>query len=137
MQERRDVMLKHLSAFLIKAVLTLTVITGLFGAFTIATQRETGDLYEIIDRYNIFVDWQPLYVKTQQSQGEPTDSGGYQYTQVAYTADGALQDVRYYTSEKLANNHYLKLTAKGRYVESYEEIKKSSLPTQALDRLNG
>lgn len=128
-------MLKHTVAFLVKTILTLTVVTGLFGAFTLATQQETGPFYDLIDRYNILIDWQPLYVKTETRQGEP-NATGYRYTQVAFSETGAAQDVSYQTSEKLADNHYLKLTAKGRYVKSYEEINKSQVPSKALERLN-
>ncbi|WP_314065018.1 YxeA family protein [uncultured Vagococcus sp.] len=127
-------MLRHTVAFLIKTILTLTVITGLFGAFTLATQQETGPFYGLMDRYNILIDWQPLYVKTN-NQGT-IETTGYRYTQVAYTTDGDSQDVSYDTSEKLQHHHYLKLTAKGRYVQHYEEINKSEVPKKALERLN-
>ncbi|ASN62028.1 YxeA family protein [Latilactobacillus curvatus] len=57
------------------------------------------------------------------------------YRQPAYRADGSHYEVVFQAPRALKPNHYLKLDAKGRFVNSWTVVSKSELPVKLQSSL--
>lgn len=82
---------------------------------------------EISDRINPLVKEKAVFVQINKS-GAPISPGGYDYTLTGYTEDGEETVVTFYASGELRKNAYLKVYAKGSYIETWEEVQPEALP---------
>lgn len=116
-------------------IATLLLITlGLWG-LTYVTKDSTSEIAGVVDQINPLVKTQPLYVKTIEPQSV-NDYGTASYTQTAYNQKGQARKIQFNGITTLKTNHYLKLTAKGGHVETYEEVQLSDIPLAARQQLN-
>ncbi|MEI4790638.1 YxeA family protein [Bacillus sp. FJAT-53060] len=98
-------------------VLTLSVIIGGFIALP----------NEISDRINPLVPKKVVFVQINES-GAPRSPAGYDYTLTGFTEDGEETVVTFYAGRELKKNAYLKVYAKGSYIETWEEVQPEALP---------
>ncbi|MDX8367217.1 YxeA family protein [Cytobacillus sp. IB215665] len=94
----------------------------IFGGFLILPN-------EISDRVNPLIPADEIYVQINK-QGTPRSPGGYDYTLNGLTKDGEEKEITFFASGKLRPNAFLKIYAKGSYVETWEEVHPDKLPVK-------
>ncbi len=116
----------------------LIVGTPIVGSNVIKTSKQTSDndLPQLFDRFNILIKEEPAYVVTDSSKAEKQNPGGYMYYQEVVSESGKSYDISYYAGHELKEGAILKLATKGRYVETWEEVTKDSVPKKVLEQLN-
>lgn len=104
-------------------------------SFLLPKQQQTknDDLSQQLDRFNPFVSKEPVYVVTNSQYGTKQSPGGYIYTQEAYQEDGDHYEVSFYTGSELREGAYLKLDAKGVYINDWEEVSQKDLPEKVKE----
>lgn len=89
---------------------------------------------EISDRLNPFVPEEEVYVQINE-KGVPRSPGGYDYTLQGYTKKGEKKEVTFYAGKQLKADAFLKLSAKGTYVETWQEVYADQMPEEVKERL--
>lgn len=116
--------------------LGLIVIGGpIIGSATTQNTTDGNDLAQQWDRFNLLIPREAVYVKTAHQYGTQQAHGDYLYRQPAYRADGSHYEVVFQAPRALKPNHYLKLDAKGRFVNSWTVVSKSELPVKLQSSL--
>lgn len=89
---------------------------------------------EIIDRVNPLISRQDMYVQINRD-GQHLSPGGTEYTLDGYNKSGEKSEVTFYAGKDLRKNAYVKVSAKGKYVETWEEVKYKNLPKTVQSKL--
>ncbi|WP_375004738.1 YxeA family protein [Bacillus velezensis] len=82
---------------------------------------------DVTDRFNPFIHQQDVYVQIDRD-GKHLSPGGTEYTLDGYNASGKKEEVTFFAGKDLRKNAYLKVKAKGKYVETWEEVKFEDMP---------
>ncbi|MBP2966667.1 YxeA family protein [Acinetobacter baumannii] len=116
----------------------LIVGTPIIGSTMIRGIKPTSDnnLAQIFDRFNILIKEEPTYVVTDSSKAKKQEPGGYIYYQRVISKNGKEYDLSYYAGRKLKEGAILKLKAKGRYVDTWEEVEKEKIPKEVLEKID-
>ncbi|GAA0445950.1 MAG: YxeA family protein [Bacillota bacterium] len=85
---------------------------------------------EITDRFNPLVPKEEIYVQVNKD-GHAKSPGGYDYTLIGYNAKGKQKQVTFYASGELQKDAYLRVYAKGKYIETWEEVSHNDIPKKA------
>ncbi|WP_413497597.1 YxeA family protein [Carnobacterium maltaromaticum] len=122
----------------IKIALTILVSGVLLlslASFLLPKQQQTknDDLSQQLDRFNPFVSKEDIYVLTSSEHGTKQSPGGYIYSQDAYKSDGNHYEVSFYAGDELREGAYLKLDAKGVYINDWEEVSQEDLPEKVKE----
>ncbi len=98
------------------------------------TADQSGEMAGIVDRFNPFVKEEAVYVKT----GKPVnvdEHGNANYKLTAVNQEGKTRTIEFMSIGELKQNRFLKLSSKGAYVETYEEVAREKLPDKAIEQL--
>ncbi|MCY9028470.1 YxeA family protein [Bacillus inaquosorum] len=82
---------------------------------------------DVTDRFNPFIHQQDVYVQIDRD-GRHLSPGGTEYTLDGYNASGKKEEVTFFAGKDLRKNAYLKVKAKGKYVETWEEVRFEDMP---------
>lgn len=82
---------------------------------------------DVTDRFNPFIHQQDVYVQIDRD-GKHLSPGGTEYTLDGYNASGKKEEVTFFAGKDLRKNAYLKVKAKGKYVETWEEVRFEDMP---------
>ncbi|WP_439196858.1 YxeA family protein [Bacillus velezensis] len=89
---------------------------------------------DVIDRFNPFIHQQDVYVQIDRD-GKHLSPGGTEYTLDGYNASGKKEEVTFFAGKDLRKNAYLKVKAKGKYVETWEEVRFEDMPGSVQSKL--
>ncbi|MDZ5671768.1 YxeA family protein [Bacillus stercoris] len=89
---------------------------------------------DVTDRFNPFIHQQDVYVQIDRD-GRHLSPGGTEYTLDGYNASGKKEEVTFFAGKELRKNAYLKVKAKGKYVETWEEVRFEDMPGFAQSAL--
>lgn len=120
----RMLIMKKLIGVLIGVIFILILIVG----YTFLPQSVT----EVVDRFNPLISQKEVYVQIDEKPEKI--SHRYEYSLTGYTSDDNKKKVTFTTSTTLPKETYLKVYAKGSYVETWEEVKFNKLPSNIKDR---
>ncbi|MGD2410264.1 YxeA family protein [Bacillus subtilis] len=87
---------------------------------------------DVTDRFNPFIHQQDVYVQIDRD-GKHLSPGGTEYTLDGYNASGKKEEVTFFAGKELRKNAYLKVKAKGKYVETW--IKFEDMPDFVQSKL--
>lgn len=73
--------------------------------------------------------------KLPDEYGVPQEHDSYEYTQEGINEDGQKIKITFWAPQKLKENAYLELDAKGKHVESYQEVTEQDLPDTIKEEL--
>ncbi len=125
--------------FLLGMVIIGIIVVGtpIAGSISTQGQKQTmgNDLPQLFDRFNILIKREPSYVVTDSKQAAKQEPGGYIYHQSVISQSGKEYDLSYYAGGLLKEHAILKLDTKGRFVETWEEVKKDEVPENVLEKL--
>lgn len=103
----------------------------LLGGAALFSSHAPNDVAQVIDQLNPLLPTKDLYVKTTK----PESVNGYgtaAYKQMAADQEGHTREIQFSGLSELKTDRYLKLTAKGAHVETYEEVSQAEVPKKAL-----
>lgn len=103
----------------------------LLGGAALFSSHAPNDVAQIIDQLNPLLPTKDLYVKTT-TPDFVNDYGTAAYKQMAADQNGDTREIQFSGMSELKTDRYLKLTAKGAHVETYEEVQKVEVPKKAL-----
>lgn len=106
----------------------------LLGGAALFSSYAPNDVAQVIDQLNPLLPTKDLYVKTTK----PESVNGYgtaAYKQMAADQEGHTREIQFSGLSELKTDRYLKLTAKGAHVETYEEVPQAEVPKKALAAL--
>lgn len=106
----------------------------LLGGAALFSSQAPNDVAQVIDQLNPLLPTKDLYVKTIK----PESVNGYgtaAYKQMAADQEGHTREIQFSGLSELKTDRYLKLTAKGAHVETYEEVPQAEVPKKALAAL--
>ncbi|MHC5248055.1 YxeA family protein [Enterococcus sp. LJL90] len=109
------------------------IIIGLGGLFFF-TANSSGEVAAVIDRFNPLVQEGAVYVKTKAADSV-NGYGTASYRQSAVDENGKERQIEFTADHELIQERYLKISNKGAYVETYEEVTAEELPVKALQAL--
>lgn len=89
---------------------------------------------EVTDRFNPLVKKENVYVQINKD-GKHLSPGGYEYTLEGYNDAGKEKEVTFFAGGSLRKNAYLKVHAKGKYVETWEEVQPGDMPSAVRAKL--
>ncbi|MEC1646011.1 MULTISPECIES: YxeA family protein [Bacillus] len=89
---------------------------------------------DVTDRFNPFIHQQDVYVQIDRD-GKHLSPGGTEYTLDGYLASGKKEEVTFFAGKDLRKNAYLKVKAKGKYVETWEEVRFEDMPPSVQSAL--
>nr|WGE00317.1 YxeA family protein [Bacillus velezensis] len=89
---------------------------------------------DVTDRFNPFIHQQDVYVQIDRD-GKHLSPGGTEYTLDGYNASGKKEEVTFFAGKDLRKNAYLKVKAKGKYVETWEEVRFEDMPGSVQSKL--
>ncbi|MCR6595464.1 YxeA family protein [Bacillus halotolerans] len=89
---------------------------------------------DVTDRFNPFIHQQDVYVQIDRD-GKHLSPGGTEYTLDGYHASGKKEEVTFFAGKDLRKNAYLKVKAKGKYVETWEEVRFEDMPHSVQSKL--
>ncbi|AQP96385.1 YxeA family protein [Bacillus velezensis] len=89
---------------------------------------------DVTDRFNPFIHQQDVYVQIDRD-GKHLGPGGTEYTLDGYNASGKKEEVTFFAGKDLRKNAYLKVKAKGKYVETWEEVRFEDMPGSVQSKL--
>lgn len=75
---------------------------------------------EVTDRFNPLVKKESVYVQINKD-GKHLSPGRYEYTLEGYNDTGKEKEITFSASDSLRRNAYLKVHAKGKYVETWKK----------------
>ncbi|MHC5227943.1 YxeA family protein [Enterococcus sp. LJL99] len=120
--------------------MTLIFIVGLFVGLKFYTVNNTSESAAIIDLINPIVSEETFYTKTKAEIAyEYPDAvskvENYAYIQECYNQEGQKRVLKFVSfGKKLKTNRFLKLSSKGQYIRSWEEVQESNLPVNMVKR---
>lgn len=82
---------------------------------------------DVTDRINPFIHKQDVYVQINRD-GKHLSPGGTEYTLDGYDQSGKKEEVTFFAGKDLRKQAYLKVRAKGKYVETWEEVRYEDMP---------
>ncbi|MCY9233074.1 YxeA family protein [Bacillus spizizenii] len=82
---------------------------------------------DVTDRFNPFIHQQDVYVQIDRD-GKHLSPGGTEYTLDGYNESGKKEEVTFFAGKDLRKNAYLKVKSKGKYVETWEEVRFEDMP---------
>lgn len=103
----------------------------LLGGAALFSSHAPNDVAQVIDQLNPLLPTKDFYVKTTK----PESVNGYgtaAYKQMAADQEGHTREIQFSGLSELKTDRYLKLTAKGAHVETYEEVPQAEVPKKAL-----
>ncbi|WP_303218056.1 YxeA family protein [Enterococcus asini] len=103
----------------------------LLGGAALFSSHAPSDVAQVIDQLNPLLPTKDLYVKTT-TPDFVNDYGTAAYKQMAADQNGDTREIQFSGMFELKTDRYLKLTAKGAHVETYEEVQKAEVPKKAL-----
>lgn len=103
----------------------------LLGGAALFSSHTPNDVAQIIDQLNPLIPTKDLYVKTTAPEWV-NDYGTAAYKQIAADQKGHTREIQFSGLSELKTDRYLKLTAKGAHVETYEEVQQADVPKKAL-----
>ncbi|MGX7058959.1 YxeA family protein [Vagococcus humatus] len=108
------------------------------GSFLLKDQTSPTSLAitQHLDRYNLLIREESVYVKIDKNYEAKKEEKGYLYQQLAYKDNGDSYNLAFYTPEKLSAETYLELKVKGSFVINCQEIPQTEVPNQALTALD-
>ncbi|MEC3839436.1 hypothetical protein D2M30_4143 [Bacillus amyloliquefaciens] len=89
---------------------------------------------DVTDRFNPLIHQQDVYVQIDRD-GKHLSPGGTEYTLDGYNASGKKEEVTFFAGKELRKNAYLKVKAKGKYVETWEEVSFEDMPDSVQSKL--
>lgn len=89
---------------------------------------------DVTDRFNPFIHQQDVYVQIDRD-GKHLSPGGTEYTLDGYNASGKKEEVTFFAGKDLRKNAYLKVKAKGKHVETWEEVRFEDMPGSVQSKL--
>ncbi|MCY8499953.1 YxeA family protein [Bacillus inaquosorum] len=89
---------------------------------------------DVTDRFNPFIHQQDVYVQIDRD-GRHLSPGGTEYTLDGYNAFGKKEEVTFFAGKDLRKDAYLKVKAKGKYVETWEEVRFEDMPDSVQSAL--
>ncbi|MFB8094139.1 YxeA family protein [Bacillus velezensis] len=89
---------------------------------------------DVTDRFNPFIHQQDVYVQIDRDC-KHLSPGGTEYTLDGYNASGKKEEVTFFAGKDLRKNAYLKVKAKGKYVETWEEVRFEDMPGSVQSKL--
>ncbi|MCR9040046.1 YxeA family protein [Bacillus sp. L381] len=89
---------------------------------------------DITDRFNPLIHQQDVYVQIDRD-GKHLSPGGTEYTLDGYNASGKKEEVTFFAGKELRKNAYLKVKAKGKYIETWEEVRFEDMPDSVQSKL--
>ena len=89
---------------------------------------------DVTDRFNPLVPKESVYVQINKD-GKHLSAGGYEYTLEGYNGAGEEKEVTFFAGGLLRKNAYLKVSAKGKYVETWEEVHPDDMPRAVRAKL--
>ncbi|MES5396333.1 YxeA family protein [Bacillus amyloliquefaciens] len=89
---------------------------------------------DVTDRFNPLIHQQDVYVQIDRD-GKHLSPGGTEYTLDGYNASGKKEEVTFFAGKELRKNAYLKVKAKGKYVETWEEVRFEDMPDSVQSKL--
>ncbi|MCY7760156.1 YxeA family protein [Bacillus spizizenii] len=89
---------------------------------------------DVTDRFNPFIHQQDVYVQIDRD-GRHLSPGGTEYTLDGYNASGKKEEVTFFAGKDLRKNAYLKVKSKGKYVETWEEVRFEDMPDSVQSAL--
>lgn len=98
------------------------------------TANQSGELAGIVDRFNPLVKEEAVYVKTEEPVNVD-EHGNANYKLTAVNQEGKTRTIEFMSIGELKQNRFLKLSSKGAYVETYEEVAREKLPDKAIEQL--
>lgn len=116
-------------------LLVLTIGTVTLVTWSYFTKDDSSELVQLVDRFNPFVPEKKVYVKTSDEYGVLQEHDSYEYTQEGVNEDGQKIKITFWAPQKLKENAYLELDAKGKHVGSYQEVTEQDLPDAVKDEL--
>ncbi|AGN38456.1 YxeA family protein [Bacillus paralicheniformis] len=90
--------------------------------------------HEVTDRFNPLVKKESVYVQINKD-GKHLSPGRYEYTLEGYNDTGKEKEITFSSSASLRKNAYLKVHAKGKYVETWEEVQPGGMPSAVRTKL--
>ena len=75
-----------------------------------------------------------VYVQINKD-GKHLSPGRYEYTLEGYNDTGKEKEITFSASDSLRRNAYLKVNAKGKYVETWEEVQPGGMPSAVQKKL--
>ena len=114
----------------------MKTLIGIILFLTIIIWQEFLRLYQKEDRDHInpFIPKEQVYVQINKA---PVSNGPrYEYTLTGYNKDGEEREVTFSSGKVLKEQAYLKITAKGSFVEEWEEVQGIELPEKVKHRLS-
>lgn len=108
------------------------------GSFILKDQTSPTSLEvtQTLDRYNMLIKQQSVYVKIDEKHEPKEEETGYLYQQLAYQDNGDSYMLSFKSPERLSEGSYLELEAKGTCVKSWKEISQTEVPAKALTALD-
>ncbi|MDD9271909.1 YxeA family protein [Paenibacillus sp. GCM10023248] len=82
---------------------------------------------DVVDRFNPFLT--KAYVYVQINQAPVPNHGRVEYKLTGYNAEGDKENVNFTASTELPKGTYLKVLAKGAYVQEWEKINPEEVPS--------
>ncbi|WP_334352730.1 YxeA family protein [Companilactobacillus sp. HBUAS56257] len=126
--------MRSILKFLVSAVVFLGA-GFLILCFTM--KDNTSELGQAVNKINILVREEPRYVKIDNSNAkDEAGFGNYEYNLTSYDQNGNAHPIKFTGMGKLKQGHYLEITAKGTYVETYKETFKDKMPQVVADKIN-
>lgn len=113
------------------SLITLSLLligTPIIGSALTRSAYPNSDLAQQWDRFNLLIPKEAVYVKTANRYGTIQEHGDYVYRQAAYRADGTHYQIAFQAPKQLKENYYLKLDAKGRFINTWEAVSDKDLP---------
>lgn len=121
---------------LVKLVIMVAGVLVLLGsAAFMVTSNSSGVVAQIIDKLTPLVNESSAYVKTgvEPISRDDHDMPTYRFETIDHTGDSLTLDVM--GMKDFLPDHYLKITHKGRFVVTYEEVSLSEIPTSLRTRV--
>lgn len=126
--------MKSIFRFLVSAVVFLG---GGFLILCFTMKDNTSELGQAINKINILVPEESRYVKIDNAHAKDEDGyGNYDYTLTSYDKKGNEHPIKFTGMGKLKQDHYLEITTKGTYVETYKETFKDKMPQIVADKID-
>ena len=114
--------------FLKGLFLTVATVFILLFAVSFVTKIKTDEYSQMINHLNPMLKTESVYVKIDNSDSYDEGHGNYIYSLTGYSETGRRQPVVFTGMGKLKDQHFLKLTTKGSYVSTYEEVQPKQSP---------
>lgn len=117
-----------------KKILFLLGTCGILAGGFFYLHETNYEIAAVMDQLNPLVKESAIYVKIPQPKRVDEHGAAY-YEQTGYTPEGKKFFVKYMGMTTLKEDHYLKLTSKGKHIENYEEVSFLDLPQGVQEKI--